>query len=99
MNPNRAVAKALMSSRNPKDRIMGRMLARGRVRPGPALELAIRLSSSIMRDAGGGAAASGGTSGPATGNPMTSAQTYTPTADSGKKKRVSRLASNPYANS
>lgn len=87
MNQQRQAAKHLMKSGNPADRRLGRQLSRGRVTPGSTLDMAIRISAKVAKDGGG----SGG-AGPATGTPMTGGQVYTPTPESGRKRRVSNLS-------
>lgn len=76
------VAKQLMRSRNPRERLAGRQLSRARVVQGSALDLAIRVSAAVMKEA----AAAGG-AGPATGAPITGQDVSTPTADGRFRRR------------
>ena len=53
---------------------MGRQLSRGRVAAGSALDLVMRMSAAVMKEAGEG----GGGAGPATGSPMVAEDVSTP---------------------
>lgn len=75
------VAKELMKSRNPRERLAGRQLSRAKVANGSALDLAIKVSAAVMKENGGGGA------GPATGSPMVGTDVSTPTAGSGRFRR------------
>lgn len=77
------VAKELSKSRNPRDRQLARLLARGRVRPGSDLDFIIKMATSLSKEG------DGGMSGP--GSPTVGVDVHTDTAGGGKASRKSRL--------
>lgn len=81
---SKQLARQLMNSGSSRERQLGRLLARGRVRLDPTLQNAIdtadRVIKQLKKDGGG--------AGPGTGAPMVGADVHTDAVGSGKPRKT-----------